>query len=158
MSDVQHALDRSGLAPERLVLQLGSAAVTSEDERVGLDIAALRFMGVHVALSGFGVGASALAHLTRLPIDIMKLDRALITRVDRDPQARALCESVVGIGRALALDVVAEGVETAAQLTMLRDFGVAYAQGYLVSRPVPLGELAALLAAGVPGPLLAGRA
>jgi EAL domain-containing protein (putative c-di-GMP-specific phosphodiesterase class I) len=115
-------------------------------------------MGVHAALSGFGVGASALAHLTRLPIDIMKLDRALVTRIDRDPQARALCASVVGIGRALALDVVAEGVETAAQLTMLRDFGVAYAQGYLVSRPVPLGELAALVAAGVPGPLLAGRA
>ena len=71
-------------------------------------------MGVHVALDGFGGGASALAHLTRLPIDIIKLDRSLITRMDRDPHSRAFCESIVGIGRALGLDVVAEGVETAA--------------------------------------------
>jgi diguanylate cyclase (GGDEF)-like protein/PAS domain S-box-containing protein len=158
--DVQHALAGSGLAPERLVLQIDATAMASEDERVALDVAALRFMGVHVALAGFGVGASALAHLTRLPIDIMKLDRALIGRVDRDVQARALCESVVGIGRALALDVVAVGVETSAQLTVLRDLGVAYAQGYLISRPVPLGELSALLAdgAGVPRALVAGQA
>ena len=158
--DVQHALDGSGLAAERLVLQIDSTAMTSEDERVAQDVAALRFMGVHVALAGFGVGASALAHLTRLPIDIMKLDRALITRVDRDPQARALCASVVGIGRALALDVVAVGVETSAQLTVLRDLGVAYAQGYLISRPVTPVELSALLAdgAGVPRALMAAQA
>jgi diguanylate cyclase (GGDEF)-like protein/PAS domain S-box-containing protein len=156
--DVQHALDRSGLVADRLVLQIGTAAVASDDDRIGLDIAALRFMGVHVALAGFGGGASALPHLTRLPIDIMKLDRTLIARVDRDPQARALCESVVGIGRALNLSVVAEGVETSAQLTALRDFGVAFAQGYLVSRPVPLAELPALLAgARLPGSVMASR-
>ena len=63
-------------------------------------------MGVHVALDGFGGGSSALAHLTRLPIDILKLDRSLISRIDRDPQSRALCESIIGIGRALGLDVV----------------------------------------------------
>ena len=160
VGDVQEALDRSGLAAGRLVLQLGTASVTSQDERVERDVAALRFMGVHVALSGFGVGASALTHLTRLPIDIMKLDRALVARVDRDPQARALCESVIGIGRALGLGVVAEGVETSAQLTTLRDFGVAYAQGYLISRAVPFRELCTLLTeeAGTPRPLLAGPA
>ena len=81
-------------------------------------------MGVNVALEGFGGGSSALADLTRLPADILKLDRALVTRIDRDPQIRALCESVVGVGRALGLDVVAEGVETAAQLAALSGFGL----------------------------------
>ena len=112
VSDVEQALERSGLAPERLVLQISAPAVTSEDERIGLDVASLRLMGVHVALDGFGSGSSALAHLTRLPIDILRLDRSMISRIDRDPQSRALCESIVGIGRALGLDVVADGVET----------------------------------------------
>ena len=95
--------------PERLVLQINAPAVMSDDERAGLDVASLRLMGVHVALDGFGSGSSALAHLTRLPIDIVKLDRSLISRIDRDPQSRALCESIVGIGRALGLDVVRRG-------------------------------------------------
>ena len=136
------ALRRSGLAPERLVLQIERVRrSTADDERIGLDIASLRLMGVHVALDGFGSGSSALAHLTRLPIDIVKLDRSLITRIDRDPQSRALCESIIGIGRALGLDVVAEGVETPAQLAALRGFGCGFAQGFLIARPMPLVRL-----------------
>jgi EAL domain-containing protein (putative c-di-GMP-specific phosphodiesterase class I) len=105
-------------------------------------------MGVHVALDDFGSGSSALAHLTRLPIDIVKLDRALISRIDRDPQMRALCESVVGIGRALAVDVVAEGVETTAQLAALSGFGCGFAQGFLMARPMSLAGFTALLDEG----------
>ncbi len=105
-------------------------------------------MGVHVALDGFGSGSSALAHLTRLPIDILRLDRSMISRIDRDPQSRALCESIVGIGRALGLDVVADGVETPAQLAALCGFGVGFAQGFLIARPLPLAGFLALLADG----------
>jgi diguanylate cyclase (GGDEF)-like protein len=143
--DVERVLERSGLAPERLVLQISAPAVISEDERTALDVSSLRLMGVHVALNGFGSGDSALAHLTRLPIDIVKLDRSLITRIDRDPQSRALCESLVGIGRALGLDVVAEGVETPAQLAALEGFGCGFAQGFVIGRPLPLPGLVALL-------------
>jgi EAL domain-containing protein (putative c-di-GMP-specific phosphodiesterase class I) len=105
-------------------------------------------MGVHVALAGFGSGSSALAHLTRLPIDILKLDRSLITRIDRDPQSRALCESVIGIGRALGLDIVAEGVETPAQLAALTAFGCGFAQGFAIARPTTQSGVAELLAEG----------
>jgi diguanylate cyclase (GGDEF)-like protein/PAS domain S-box-containing protein len=143
--DVEAALRRSGLPPEQLVLEISAASVMSDDERVALDIAALRFMGVHVALDDFGSGSSALSHLTRLPIDIVKLDRSLITRIDRDPQMLALCESVVGIGRALNVDVVAEGVETTAQLAALSGFGCGFAQGFMFARPMPLAGLTALL-------------
>ena len=145
VGDVEQALRASGLAPDRLVLQINAPAITAEDERIGLDVASLRLMGVHVALDGFGSGSSALAHLTRLPIDILRLDRSLISRIDKDPQSRALCESLVGIGRALGLDVVAEGVETPAQLAALCGFGCGFAQGFLIARPLPLAGLVALL-------------
>ena len=146
VSDVEQALARSGLAPERLVLQINAPGVTSDDERIALDVASLRLMGVHVALDGFGSGSSALAHLTRLPIDIIRLDRSLVSRIDRDPQSRALCESIVGIGRALGVDVVADGVETPAQLAALCNFGCGFAQGFLISRPLSLPAFATMLA------------
>jgi diguanylate cyclase (GGDEF)-like protein/PAS domain S-box-containing protein len=144
VADVEQALSRAGLPPERLVLQI----LPPEDERTVLDLSTLRLMGVHVALDGFGNSSSALADLTRLPIDILRLDRSLITRIDRDPQSRALCESVVGIGRALGLDVVADGVETPAQLAALCGFGCGFAQGFLIARAMPPAGLHAMLRDG----------
>jgi diguanylate cyclase (GGDEF)-like protein len=147
VTDVEQALRRSGLAPGRLVLKVNAPTVMSDGERAGLDVASLRLLGVHVALDDFGSGSSALAHLTRLPIDIVTLDRSLITRIDRDPQSMALCESIIGIAKALGLDVVATGVETPAQLGALRGFECGFAQGFLISRPLPLSGLLALLSA-----------
>jgi len=132
------------------VLKINAPTVMSDDERADLDVASLRLLGVHVALDDFGSGSSALAHLTRLPIDIITLDRSLITRIDRDPPSRALCESIVGIAKALGLDVVATGVETAAQLALLCGFECGFAQGFLISRPLPLSGLLALLSADAP--------
>jgi EAL domain-containing protein (putative c-di-GMP-specific phosphodiesterase class I) len=143
--DVEAALRRSGLPPERLVLEIGDATVTSSEERDGLDVATLRLMGVHVALSGFGGDSSMLTHLTKLPIDMVKLDRAFVSRIDRDAKTRALCESIVGIGRALGMSVVAEGVETSAQLAVLSGFGCDCAQGFLLARPMPLEQLMGVL-------------
>jgi PAS domain S-box-containing protein/diguanylate cyclase (GGDEF)-like protein len=149
VADVEAALRDTGLAPERLVLEITEATVLADDERVGLDLTTLRLMGVHVALEGFGTGYSGLTNLTRLPIDILKLDRSLITRIDRDPQSRALAESMIGIGRALALDVVAEGVQTPAQLASLCGWGYGFAQGSVIARPMPAGDVAALLSDGI---------
>ena len=145
VADVRRALERSGLSAERLALQIGEATVTADDERTAMDLTTLRLMGVHVALVGFGAGSSALSHLTRVPIDILTLDRSLLARIDRDRQSRALCESVVGIGRALGLDVVAEGVETPAQLALLRGAGCGFVQGTVISRPLDAGKLRTLL-------------
>jgi PAS domain S-box-containing protein/diguanylate cyclase (GGDEF)-like protein len=145
VADVESALRMTGLSPERLILEITEATVLADDERIGLDLTTLRLMGVHVALEGFGTGYSGLTQLTRLPIDVLKLDRSLVTRIDRDPQVRALCDSMVGIGSALGMDVVAEGVETPAQLSSLSDSGHGFAQGRVVSRPMTPADLAAHL-------------
>ena len=144
VEDVAGALSASGLEPERLVLEITEATVLAGDAAAG-DVAALRLMGVHVALDDFGTGSSSLLHLVRLPIDVLKLDRTFVSRVDRDRQSRALCEAVVTIGRTLGVDVVAEGVETPAQLGVLRGMGIGFAQGFLLSRPVPPAELVEVL-------------
>jgi diguanylate cyclase (GGDEF)-like protein/PAS domain S-box-containing protein len=158
-ADVQGALLASGLAPERLVIEVPESSVLDGAERLSMDVNSVRLMGVHVALDHFGAGGSSLATLTRLPIDVLKLDRSFLARVDRDPQDRALCESVVGIGHALGVDVVAEGVETPGQLGALCGFATGFAQGFLLSRPLPLGELDELLTerAGVLWPGLVGQ-
>jgi diguanylate cyclase (GGDEF)-like protein/PAS domain S-box-containing protein len=148
LPDVEAALSRTGFEPERLVLELTEDTVLAGDERVRMDLRTLRLMGAHIALDDFGAGEASLASLTVLPIDILKLDRSFLARVDRDPQSRALYESVVGIGRALGLDVVAEGVETPAQLAAAHTFGVGFAQGFLIGRPMPPDDLACSLAAG----------
>ncbi|MGY1630524.1 putative bifunctional diguanylate cyclase/phosphodiesterase [Geodermatophilus sp. SYSU D01186] len=158
VGDVAAVLHATGLPPERLVLEITEATVLADGDHVGVDIEALRLMGVHVALDDFGAGRFSLADLTRLPIDVLKLDRSFVARVDRDPKSRALCESVVTIGRALGLDVVAEGVETPAQLGALRGLGCGFAQGFLLARPMRLAELTELLCdgAGVLWPGLVG--
>ncbi|MBM7805551.1 diguanylate cyclase (GGDEF)-like protein/PAS domain S-box-containing protein [Geodermatophilus bullaregiensis] len=148
VDDVATALTTSGLAPQRLVLEVTEATVQDDGEFVVTDIQALRLMGVHVALDDFGAGTSSLVHLTRLPIDVLKLDSTFVSRVDRDGRSRALCQAVVTVGRALGLDVVAEGVETPAQLGALRGLGLGFAQGFLLSRPLPLAELLRVLDEG----------
>ncbi|TFV55479.1 phosphodiesterase [Geodermatophilus sp. DF01-2] len=145
VGDVAAVLRATGLPPERLILEITEATLMSEGEHVAVDVEALRLMGVHVALDDFGTGRSSLAHLTRLPIDVLKLDRSFVLRVDRDPKSRALCESVVAIAGALGLDVVAEGVETPAQLASLRAAGCGFAQGFLLARPMHPHELTDLL-------------
>jgi EAL domain-containing protein (putative c-di-GMP-specific phosphodiesterase class I) len=146
--DVETALRDSGLAAERLTVELTEDAAARAEGPVLLDVAALRLMGVRVALDDFGAERSTLGSLTRLPLDELKLDPSLTGRIDRDHAAHALCVSVVGIGRALGLRVVAEGVETPGQLGALCGIGVDAVQGFLLGRPVPVQRVAAVLRDG----------
>jgi diguanylate cyclase (GGDEF)-like protein len=145
VSDVTRALADSGLPPERLVVELAESAL--EAPRVGDDVSALRLMGVHVALDDLGRGASSLTGLGGLPVDVIKLDRSLLSRIDRDPYVRAVCAAVVALGETLRVEVVAEGVETTGQLAVLQALGCGFAQGFLLSRPVGLVTLTELLEA-----------
>jgi diguanylate cyclase (GGDEF)-like protein/PAS domain S-box-containing protein len=104
--------------------------------------------GVQIALDDFGTGYSSLAYLRKFDIDYLKIDRAFVGNIDRDPEDLALCEAIVAMAHKLGLKVVVEGIETAAQLALMRAAGCDYAQGYYLGRPAGIDELEAMVRAG----------
>ncbi len=140
VDDVRRALDRSGLAPRQLVLEVteGQAA---DVERCQQALASLRAEGVRTALDDFGTGYSSLSHLLDLPVDVVKIDRRFVAQLHREPRQAALLNGVTALARDLGLEVIAEGIELDAQLRLVQLAGCALAQGYLFVRPLPLDEL-----------------
>jgi diguanylate cyclase (GGDEF)-like protein len=140
---LRSVLARTGMPPGELTLEINEETVMSDLDRVGEVLAGLRRLGVRLALDDFGTGRTALGHLKNLPIDELKIDRAFVSRMDRDPADAAVVRSMVDLAHNLGLSVVAEGVETEAILTSLGEMGADIAQGYLFSPPIPPLELAA---------------
>ena len=114
-------------------------------DRALMQLHAIKQMGVRIAIDDFGTGYSSLAQVKRFPIDALKVDRSFIRDVGSDGKDRAITEAIIAIGRTLHLTVVAEGVETAEQQTVLRDHGCDEIQGYYFSKPVPPAEVSVLL-------------
>ncbi|GBD44614.1 putative signaling protein [bacterium HR40] len=131
-----------------LELELTESVVMREAEESVQRLRELTALGVRLALDDFGTGYSSLGYLRRFPIRSLKIDRTFIHDIATDPTSAALCRAIVALGRSLDLRVVAEGVETREQLRLVRTFGCHEMQGYLYSRPVPWGELLALLEQG----------
>jgi PAS domain S-box-containing protein/diguanylate cyclase (GGDEF)-like protein len=146
VADVLAALETSGLPASRLILEI-TESVLLDDGHVTQDLAALRRLGVRIAVDDFGTGWSSLAYLVGLPIDVLKMDRQFLAHVETDPQRRALCSSVLHLGNSLGLSVVVEGVETPAELQLLRDMGHRFIQGFLLARPMDADALARTLPA-----------
>ncbi|MBB3085871.1 putative bifunctional diguanylate cyclase/phosphodiesterase [Geodermatophilus sabuli] len=145
-ADVATALAGSGVPPHRLMLELTESVLMGAGERMDGDLATLRDLGCVLSLDDFGKGHSSLARLARLPVQVLKMDRAFVAHIEADPRTAALVDSVVQLGRTLGMDVVAEGVETTGQLAALRSLGCRYLQGFLLGRPVAAGQLPAMLA------------
>src|SRR5690606_714589 len=137
--DVRRALQRSGLAGARLEVEVTETAALA-DRRRGSDVLAeLRRLGVKVALDDFGTGYASLAHLQDLPVDAIKLDRAFLEQGPERQSAGgelAILKAVAALGRALGVEVTAEGVETEEQLRHVIEAGCDSVQGFLVSQPV----------------------
>jgi EAL domain-containing protein (putative c-di-GMP-specific phosphodiesterase class I) len=110
------------------------------------DLEELRSQGVHLAIDDLGTGYSSLTRITELPIDVLMTDLSFIAGLGTDRACEAVVRAILGIGRAVGLDVVAEGVETALQAELLRQYGCDTAQGYLYSRPQPEDALLHYLA------------
>ena len=110
------ALAASGVAPGRLILEITESVMLDAEDRLESDLMTLREMGCIISLDDFGRGYSSLAYLARLPVDILKMDREFVAHIETDPRGAALVASVIELGRTLAMDVVAEGVETPGQL------------------------------------------
>jgi len=102
-------------------------------------------MGIELQIDDFGTGYSSLSKLQSLDIDVVKIDQSFVYKLETDHQSRALCETIVSIGRSLDIAIVAEGVETTEQLKILQSMGCDEIQGYLISRPVPPEEIPALV-------------
>ena len=140
------ACSNSGLSPEAVTVELTeSAFVASDDYGAYETLRSLRDLGIEVAIDDFGTGYSALSYLKHLPVDAVKVDRGFVAGLGVDPVDTLLVEAVVHVAHGLGLRVVAEGVETAAQLEELRQLGCDAAQGYLFARPVAGAELPAAL-------------
>ena len=110
----------------------------------------LKTLGVHLALDDFGTGYSSLSYLARFPIDILKIDQSFVAQLGLAADVPPLVRSVVQLGSSLNLFTVAEGVETEAQLALLRGMGVTYGQGFLLGRPMDAIAASRLLAGGRP--------
>jgi diguanylate cyclase (GGDEF)-like protein len=133
---VRRVLQETGIAPASLKLELTESAVMADAEHALSIFAQLKALGVRVSLDDFGTGYSSLSYLRRLPIDTLKIDRSFVSQLDRFDDKRQIVEVVMMLARALDLDVVAEGVETDAELQLLRDMGSDFVQGYFYYRPL----------------------
>jgi diguanylate cyclase (GGDEF)-like protein/PAS domain S-box-containing protein len=141
-AQVLGSIARSGLPPEHLELELTETAVMTQIERNVETLALLNEQGVRLAVDDFGTGYSSLAYLRRLPLSRLKIDRSFVADIATDADDATICRTIASMARNLNLAVTAEGVETAEQLALLRDWGCDAWQGYLFSRPVPAAQFA----------------
>ncbi|TAM45448.1 MAG: EAL domain-containing protein [Gammaproteobacteria bacterium] len=141
-------LEETGVKPGNLTLEITESTLMEDTENARLTLGELKALGVHIAIDDFGVGYSSLSYLRRFPIDVLKIDREFIREIGVKPDATSLVRSIVEMGHTLAMTVVAEGVETAEQLRILRECGCDQMQGFLFSKPLPLDALRQLLKEG----------
>ena len=133
---VSRALQRSGLAPDKLVLEIAETMFTGEGHGAMAQLDDLRGVGVRIALDRFGTGYSSLAAIRRLPFDALKVDSSFLTELGHSPRDAALVEAMIGIGHSLGLPMTAAKVETEEQLRLLRSLGMDGAQGDLFAPPL----------------------
>jgi len=145
---VHTILLETGLAPDRLELEITEGVLIEDFDRgLGL-LRRLKALGVRVSMDDFGSGYSSLNYLQAFPFDKIKIDRAFVTNLGRNPQSAAIVRAVIGLGHGLDMLVAAEGVETEEQLAFLAAEGCDAVQGYLLGRPAPIGQYAALVGRG----------
>lgn len=135
VKSVEHALQHSGFPAHQLHLEVTEGLLIRNQSEAKETLAELREMGVKLVLDDFGTGYSSLSYLRSFPFHSMKIDRSFVKEITTLADARSLIAAAINMGKSLGLKVVAEGVETEEQLTLLRELGCAYAQGYLFSKP-----------------------
>ena len=138
-------LSEAGVPPALFEVELTESMAMTEPEAAIATIDELHSVGVQVSLDDFGTGYSSLAYLKRFRLDRLKIDGSFVRDADSDPEDRAIVDAIVGMAESLGLATVAEGVETAGQLEVIRALGGDAVQGYWISRPLPAAGLVAWL-------------
>ncbi len=154
VASVAHAVHTTGVAASQLCLELTESTLMDDAVRVSDVLTELKDVGVDLSVDDFGTGYSSLAYLKRFPVDELKIDRSFVSNLGTEGQDQTLVAAMVAMGHALGLHVVAEGVETHAQMATLLTLGCRTAQGYLFSRPQPVDTITSLLDRGLPADLL----
>ena len=158
-AEVATLLQRHRIDAASLTIEITERLLLDDNPRARAQLEQLHRMGVRLSVDDFGTGYSSLSYLKRLPLSEIQLDRSFVRDLETDPDDRALAGAVIGIGRALGLAVVAEGVETEAQRALLEQAQCHAVQGWLFARPMPAGQLASWLqqrpaTAAAPAPTL----
>jgi diguanylate cyclase (GGDEF)-like protein len=143
---VHQTLRHAEVAAELVTLEVTETALMHPDANSVRTLAELESLGVQIVLDDFGTGYSSLTWLKEHPIHGIKIDRSFVTDLPSDPASRGIVEAVIGMAKALGCTITAEGVETEAQLDALRALGCERVQGFLLARPAPIDEIAALVA------------
>lgn len=150
LDNVDAALKAASLPPRLLELEITERVLIDDEKAVASAIVALKARGIGFALDDFGTGYSALSYLHRFPLDTLKIDRGFIYSLEQSPSRQALVRAIVAMAAALSMKTVAEGVETEAQASLLREAGCSHMQGYLYAKPLEQREILAALSSAPP--------
>jgi diguanylate cyclase (GGDEF)-like protein len=156
--DVRRALDRSGLEPSSLILELTETTVMCHLPAACERLGEVKALGVQVAIDDFGTGYASLSYLQRIPVDVLKVDKSFVAALGEGGQGRALLRAVLAVGRALSLAVVAEGIAEPSQLSTLEEIGCELAQGFFMGRPCGAESIENLLSTAGWRPVVGSRA
>ena len=150
LETIDEVLAATTLAADRLKLEVTESAIMGNADAAIATLLALRARGIEIQIDDFGTGYSSLSYLQKLPVDTLKIDRSFVGQIDEAGQKAEIVESIIALARSLDLEVIAEGIETERQLARLRALRCERGQGYLLSRPLPAGDLRSFLRS-VPG-------
>ena len=148
---VEEIIARTGLDPQHLRLEITESVLVEESATAISSLEALNELGVRLVLDDFGTGYSSLAYLNRFPFHALKIDRSFVDALGIEQEPTAIVEAIIGMARALSLEVIAEGVESEVQMAELRRLGCDYAQGHLFHPAMPEREVSRLIAEGALG-------
>ena len=140
---VSNALQSTGLRPDQLVMELTETTLAADNASIATNLDRLRSLGVQLAIDDFGTGNSSLSDLRQIPAQYLKIDRSFVSGLDADASSIAIVGAIVHMGHALGMQVIAKGIEHAAQTDQLDALGCDAVQGYLIARPQPLEDLTA---------------
>jgi EAL domain-containing protein (putative c-di-GMP-specific phosphodiesterase class I) len=145
LNDIDDALASCGMPPTLLQIEVTESMMMQDVSRALDVLNALQDRGIRLAIDDFGTGYSSMSLMKQFPIDTLKIDRSFVRNLPDDCEDRAIAQAIISMGKALGMTIVAEGVETTAQETFLRDHACDQMQGYLFSRPVVPERMAELL-------------
>jgi diguanylate cyclase (GGDEF)-like protein/PAS domain S-box-containing protein len=146
LDDIKDILNVTGLPPDHLKLEITETALMEDVEETVRHVNRLRDYGLQIVIDDFGTGYSSLSYLQRLPIDTLKVDRSFVSRIQNTPDGnRNIVEAIISLAHRLDMSVVAEGVETVEQHTILLNMNCQFGQGYLFSKPIPKQEVDVLI-------------